>query len=679
MKILRLVLLVSLFFGCREENEETLQILPPTEGGTVEIYQLAKVYAKDIPVEDRYFEGTFGTTPISLGRVGEDSLVFLVPRVDEGDFQLKVTTGNQLRTWGLRVINLQVSKDPQVFFESFLKSTRELQGEISEVEELKELALPFSNWIDFFEEKQRFLSNSEQKEVAEAFQYRKNDLFFGSPYQPLKVPCFNFPAPTVGSMTYKYGTYDLSLLKHYSKLPKNELNEAIVSGLALSFWYQKLLLEFYSKQILACPILQKNLLKVVGSDKVLQQDEVLKMESKIPMSFIAIGEFKGLTKEDLVKDQGGIYNYEPGFREKSIYSEFFSELIEKYKEDYDWQMPTLNPESLVNPPDETPIIYGPVKQVTWNRPMLSNSDVKLLNYKMDQGLLTVVLGTDKREPLPFFLQLSFSTGNPLIPEFSQKAVLDPGCSTDLEVILKGKTHVVEVYSDLPYQITWSNGQKDVLSQTLPPGDYEVVVRDQDGCERSVKFTSPEFGTVTDIDGNVYETVKVGGTWWMTESLRTTRLSTAVPIKDATLTSDWLSATGPSYTRTPNDTSEGKLYNYLAACCDICPSGWRLPSLQEFGELTRIFGLPGGPFFRSVEGWPEGFAKANNLSGLRFLPGEVRSGSSGNFSPATEVATLWTGYQDRGIPYLGIIFKNWDGISFTLSSNVKDGHRVRCVK
>ena len=195
MKILRLLLLFFVFFACREEDE-ALQILPATEGGTVEIYQLAKVYAKDIPVDDQHFEGNLGTTPISLGRVGEDSLVFLVPRVDEGDFQLKVTTGNQLRTWDLRVINLQVSKDPQVFFESFLKSTRDLQGEISEVEELKELALPFSNWIDFFEEKQRFLSNSEQKEVAEAFQYRKNDLFFGSPYQPLKVPCFNFPALT---------------------------------------------------------------------------------------------------------------------------------------------------------------------------------------------------------------------------------------------------------------------------------------------------------------------------------------------------------------------------------------------------------------------------------------------------------------------------------------------------
>lgn len=678
MKILRLLLLVFVFFACREEDE-ALQILPATEGGTVEIYQLAKVYAKDIPVDDQSFEGILGTIPISLGRVGEDSLVFLMPRVDEGNFQLKVTTGNQLRTWDLRVINLQVSKDPQVFFESFLKSARGLHAKISELEEFKELVMPFNKWIDFFEEKQRSLSSSEQKEVAEAFQYRKNELFFANPHQSFEVPCFNFPESTVGSMTYRFGTNDLSLLKHYSKLPKNELNEAIVSGLALSFWYQKLLLELYSQQILDCPILQRNLLKVVGSEKVLQQNEVLSMEAKVPMTFTAMGEFKGLTKADLTKDQVGLFGYKAGFRGKSSYSTFFSELIEKYKKDYEWQMPALNPESLVNPPDQTPIVYGPVKQVSWYRPVVNNNDIKILNYKENQGLLSLVLGTDKREPVPFYLQLSFSSANPLIPDFNQKAVLDPGCSVDLEVFLKGKTHVVEVYSELPYQITWSNGQKDVLSQTLPPGDYEVVVKDQEGCERSVKFTAPEFGTVTDIDGNVYETVKVGETWWMTENLRTTKLRTSAPIQDATLLADWLSVSGLAYTRQPNDATEAKLYNYFAACCDICPTGWRLPSLEEFGELYRIFGMPGGTFFRSVEGWPDGFAKANNLSGLRFLPSRVRSGSNGNFAPANEVTTFWTGYQDRGFVYFGHISKNWDGFSFTISGNHKDGHSVRCVK
>lgn len=678
MKILKLVLLFSIFFACREE-EEALQILPPTEGGTVEIFQLAKVYAKAIPVSNQYFEGTFGNIPVSLGRVGEDTLVFLVPRLDEGDFQLKVTTGNQLRTWDLRVINLQPSKDSQVFFESFVKSARELQNRILEVEELEELSNPFGSWIDFFEEKQKLLSTAEQKEVAEVLQFRKNVPLFENLHSSFAVPCGTSPESTVGSMIYKFETVDLSSLKHYSKLPKNKPNEAIVSGLALSFWYQKLLLELYSKQILACPVLQKIHLAMAGSEKALGKDEILNLESKVPITLSALGEFKKLAMTDLSRDQIGLFSYASGFYGKTNYSRIFSELTEKYTKDYDWQMPELTPESLIIPPDQTSVSFTTIKQVNWNRPELSSTDIKLLNYISDQGQLRFVVSTEKKESVPFSLYLSLSNGSPFFPGFTQKAVLSPGCGVDFEVFLKGKTHVVEVSSSLPFQVIWSNGQKDVLSQTLAPGDYEVVVIDQEGCEQRIQFTAPEFGTVTDIDGNVYETVKIGETWWMAENLKVTRLTTGAAIREASSASDWISATGPAYTLASNGASEDKLYNNYAACCNICPSGWRLPTIEDYTELSTIFGILSGPYVRSVEGWPASFIKANNRSGLRLLPIEGRSGYNGNSVLDKEMVTFWTGFGDLQINYVSAISKNFDGLSFMISANPKDGFSVRCVK
>ena len=106
-------------------------------------------------------------------------------------------------------------------------------------------------------------------------------------------------------------------------------------------------------------------------------------------------------------------------------------------------------------------------------------------------------------------------------------------------------------------------------------------------------------TVTDIDGNIYNTVMIGTQCWMKENLRTTRYSNGTSI---TLSSN--TSTTTAYRCYPNDNASnvptyGYLYNWPAVMGTstssdanpsgvqgICPTGWHVPSYAEWLQLTN---------------------------------------------------------------------------------------------
>ena len=110
---------------------------------------------------------------------------------------------------------------------------------------------------------------------------------------------------------------------------------------------------------------------------------------------------------------------------------------------------------------------------------------------------------------------------------------------------------------------------------------------------------PGTPTVTDIDGNVYNTVQIGNQCWMRENVRTTHYadSTAIPAGDS------ISLTEP-YRYAPNNNENnisiyGYLYNWSAVMHGasastanpsgvqgICPTGWHVPSDAEWTQLTN---------------------------------------------------------------------------------------------
>jgi uncharacterized protein (TIGR02145 family) len=679
-----IIFLALPLLSCQEEFDPP-QILPPVDGGNWEIFKLAKIHVPKIRVTDNSFSGSIEGVPVSLGRIPGDTLIFVIPNVGEGPAELVVTTGNQVRTWNLHLSKWPDFQDQEIFINTFLASSRTLQNKIQETDELKELASPFGTWISFFTQKQQKLSELEKETLAGVFQFRNNAIFFRNKHKSFELPCHNSPESTMSSMIYYLGYFDKSYLKLFSKLPKTDFHEALVAGLGVSFWYQKILLEYYAHQTLLCPVLQEIQLIESNSGKILGPTDTVRIEPLVPISFETVGIFRRITKTDLEQGVDGIFTPTYGFNRKPLISKDFSDWIQLYIEDYKWDLPILDEKSWESVPDDAPITTGAVHGQSWYPEFIENPDVRLANYNNVEGKLTLIFENYLVDPIPFNLNLTLSA-RAFNTKFKVPAILESGCALSADLLYIDGTHFLEIESGIPpYQVTWSNGVIGDLSQTLPLGNYDIQVIDAADCERTIQFTVPEFGTLEDIDGNTYKTVKVGDTWWMAENLRTTRKRDGTAIHLYESDAAWSSTTESGYCWKGNDSSidesYGKLYNYKAACCDICPEGWRLPGTSEFSSLYGIFGLNYGKYLKDVNGWPSGSLKSTNLSGLRFLPSGVRSGRDGDFGgPAGELATFWTRERDiYGFPRIGLLQGSVDYFSLSFSANSRDGLSVRCVK
>lgn len=131
----------------------------------------------------------------------------------------------------------------------------------------------------------------------------------------------------------------------------------------------------------------------------------------------------------------------------------------------------------------------------------------------------------------------------------------------------------------------------------------AVIKDSPNTTTNYGFTiqsglrCPETPTVADIDGNIYNSVLIGNQCWMKENLATTSYQNGTPIPNVTNDDDWEILTTGAYAWYENDInwkeSYGALYNWYTVTDEneLCPSGWHIPTKDEWYDLT---GFSGGP-------------------------------------------------------------------------------------
>jgi uncharacterized protein (TIGR02145 family) len=230
-----------------------------------------------------------------------------------------------------------------------------------------------------------------------------------------------------------------------------------------------------------------------------------------------------------------------------------------------------------------------------------------------------------------------------------------------------------------------------FSQALTPSS--IYLRDYatnntgtaSGNQQSFTTTATS-QTVTDIDGNIYNTVKIGTQVWMSENLKTSRYRNGGPIPFVISNTAWRSLTAGAWTYydhvAANNAIYGKLYNWYTTQGDtLCPTNWRIPNEEDWTTLTTYLGgqsVAGGKM-KSTDTtfWNSPNTGATNESGFSALPsGYLLNGS---FRYKRNLVYFWSTTQysyfaayDRHLNYYlanlnrGIVIKT-------------DGLSIRCLK
>lgn len=228
--------------------------------------------------------------------------------------------------------------------------------------------------------------------------------------------------------------------------------------------------------------------------------------------------------------------------------------------------------------------------------------------------------------------------------------------------------------------------------------YEVI-RFEDGC-----------GAITDVEGNSYETVKIGNQCWMKENLKATKFQDGTPIQyiptedpDAEQTAWWKSfeytnvavPKFPAYTHQITD-PHGMVYNskVILNSKNVCPVGWRIPSKQDYEILAAKYGWTEfsangevAVALTSPDGVPNPPANIN-ISDFSALVNATPADDQGRFARAWigTYTTLATSTRDliepdRYVHYMVQLTnsRTIGGWSFSFGIADARGHYIRCIK
>lgn len=217
----------------------------------------------------------------------------------------------------------------------------------------------------------------------------------------------------------------------------------------------------------------------------------------------------------------------------------------------------------------------------------------------------------------------------------------------------------------------------------------------DGGEQFVLET----GSVTDVEGNTYRTVKIGDQWWMAENLNVTSFNSGKKIEHIEDKDEWKDTDKPAYTVYNNIAGPGLLYNFqvVNATDEIAPEGWRVPTDDDWKKLEEYLGMPVDELdetnWRGTDQGDQLKVESTNTSGWISYEGVWGTNSTG-FSavggscrvfngewgvPSTSHSGYWwTSTSHNGYGFYRYLDYKKSGI-FRYAAHPNYGFSIRCIK
>jgi uncharacterized protein (TIGR02145 family) len=242
----------------------------------------------------------------------------------------------------------------------------------------------------------------------------------------------------------------------------------------------------------------------------------------------------------------------------------------------------------------------------------------------------------------------------------------------------------------PISYNWSTGDKTQLIKVSPPtlGNYTVTATDNTvGCSNSsfglLKFNAK---SIYDVEGNSYDTIRIGKQTWLKQNLRATHYNNGDSIAKYQLGGgEWLNTkTGAYYFNYGTKDFEktyGATYNkYVSTSNKICPAGWHVPSKTEWDTLINYAGGNNiaGNKLKAESGWSNEGNGTNNLNFTAYPAGGaiccVNSyvGTYSNWWSSTLYDGSHSYFYSIESDKAAIDLNNFLGTA-------SDGYSIRCIK